>query len=417
MTHMKLTKSLIFAAIVSSFITSCESDGTSSQSVLPTPRKEIQLTRSQEETLQAQIAFSFDYLKGADDVATKNGVGNFIVSPYSMSRVLSILANGATGPTLDKLLKTLHFPNGSATELNALNATLYNAIINCDGLLSINMANSVWYGKNFSILPSFSEITATQYNAQSSQVDFGNHATINTINDWISSNTGGIIENFFSTSDLNQNTMFVLLDALYFKGKWKNKFNTQDTKQMQFFNHGDSPAWVNTMNNTLYTEVGGDETVSLLKLPYGNEAISLYIIMPDEGNGLDEVIQNMDTNKWSSLKGLLTGKTLKVSFPKFKIEDNLDASEILTSLGLPLGNPELKNMTDMYESVHVLDIKQKVSLTIDEEGTEAVTASSVSGMITSPGIEGHIHINRPFLFIIEEFSTNTILFMGKITEL
>ncbi|MCM1255675.1 MAG: hypothetical protein NC221_06120, partial [Duncaniella sp.] len=290
-----------------------------------------------------------------------------------------------------------------------------------DNKVMLNVNNSFWYGVNFHVKNSFKKTIEQSYDAHSSKVDFAEKSTCNVINNWISKSTNGEIQGFFEPGEINDLTKFVLLDAVFFKGKWKFEVNERHTKQMVFYNHGTTTSYVPTMNvYNVTTTFGGDESVTLIKLPYGNSAYSMYLIMADEGYDINNVISEFDYDRWKTLKETTIDKVLKFSIPKFEIKYKPELEEVIEALGLSCNSPELGNMCEGNATVDYLKIKQGSSIKIDETGSIITTTTSVSGvdsMAGPPANVEYIHINRPFIFLVEEFSTGAILFAGKVVEL
>lgn len=416
---MKTIKNVAMAIGSMALVTgmmACSSDSPENGVNNTTPRKEIVLTRAQKETLDSEIKFSFDFMKHANEKAVGNGQKNFVISPFSMARDLSLFANGASGQTLDDVKKLLHVSDYGVAELNDLNSFIYEELLNADPQIVMSISNSVWMAENFSIKPSFLEISKTVYDASSFSVDFEDAATaVSKVNDWAYESTNGIIEDFFNPMDLNGDTRVVILDALYFNGKWSSRFNPAKTKWQDFYNNGFIPEKVETMNAQFYVEALINDELSVVRLPYGNNAVSMYVVMANEGYDLNEVINSMDATAWESLKQSLYDKALNLSIPKFKVSETPDMEKVLGSMGMALAYPELENLTD--EKLELLEIKQKAAILVDEQGTEAASVSAIGSAITSPGYDETMQINRPFFFVIEEFSTNTVLFMGKVSAL
>lgn len=417
---MKISQCFISILMIASAMicSSCSSD----EPEQGKERQEIPLSRSQKEYLDNETKFAFDFLKAVNQQEKGGSNGNFIISPLSMARDLSMFACGASGHTLKSVLDVLHMDAGaSIEELNNLNHTLLDALLVADNKVTLNVNNSFWYGTDFPVKNSFKKVIEQSYNANSSQVNFAEKSTCNVINNWISKSTKGEIQDFFEPSEINDLTKFVLLDAVYFKGNWEFKINERNTEPMVFYNHGTYALKVPTMNvYNVTTTLGGDETVTLIQLPYGNSAYSMYLIMADEGYDINDVITEFDYERWKELKETTISKDLKLSIPKFEIKYKPNLEEVIESLGLSCNSPELGNMCEGSPTVDYLRIKQGSSIKVDETGSIITTTTSISGMDMLPGPPAnveYIHINRPFIFLVEEYSTGAILFAGKVVEL
>lgn len=420
---MKIAQCIISVLMVMSALicSSCSSDEPAQNK----ERQEIPLSRSQKEYLDNETRFAFDFLKAVNQKELEGKNGNFVISPLSMARDLSMLACGASGNTLDQVLSILHLDtNASIEELNGLNKTLLDALLVADSKVTLNVNNSFWYGVDFPVKDSFMKTIKQNYNAPSTQVNFVEESTCNTINDWISKSTKGEMQGFFESMDFDNNIRFILLDAIYFRGNWSFTLKEEDTRPMEFYNHGTTATDVPTMNSKSFPSIlGGDESVTMVKLPYGNEAYSMYIIMADEGYDINEVITEFDYERWKLLKETSVSQQFKFSFPKFEIEYKPDLEEALELLGLNRNYPLLENMQDFLVDPNPIDyliIRQGNSIKVNETGSIITTTTVVAGaeyMSPPPPHVEYLHINRPFIFLVEEYSTGAILFAGKVVEL
>lgn len=381
------------------------------------PRSEISLSRSQQENLNNESRFAFDFLKAVNSREETGENLNIAISPLSMARDLSMLACGASDNTLDEILKVLHLEkNASIEELNALNCQLLEGLLKADNNVTLTVSNSFWYEKNHSIKNSYTKMIEDNYRAVCNKVDFKSSSILETINKWSENSTNGIITDMLNPEDLIY-AKFILLDAVYFKGYWSTMFSEKLTMPMPFYNSDDIVKDVETMNGNVLCGIGGDETTTVLQVPYGNKAFSMYFCMADEGNDINDIISQLTFEKWTLLKSSLITKGLTISIPKFEISFNPQLEDVMTELGLQCGNPKLSNMSD--REVEVLKIRQKSCVKIDESGAEAASVSAIIGgeTLARPTEIENVKINRPFVFLIEEYSTGAILFMGKVERL
>ncbi|MCM1076951.1 MAG: hypothetical protein NC411_06290 [Bacteroides sp.] len=414
---MKLRSNLIMVFAVVSFVMmcSCTSD---EPAVKDTPRAEIKLSRSQQEYVDNESRFAFDFLKAVNQQEIKESSGNIAISPLSMARDLSMLGCGATDETLESILHILHIDNdGSIDDLNELNRSLLNSILNADNRVTLTVSNSFWYDIEFPVKESYTNLLSECYNAISGQVNFREASAVDTINSWCKNSTNGLIHDIFHRFMDTSFIKFALIDATYFNGKWVEKFKPTN-KPMPFYNYSGKIKNVQTMVNYHYYNVGGDDKVSIVQIPYGNEAFSMYFIVADEGYDINDIISDIDFDKWNELKKslIISNKEIKAYIPKFSIVYNPDLEHVFQTMGLSCNDPKLYNMSDC--DIQLLNIYQKNSIKIDEDGTEAAVVTIEGNGITSFGPDyKEIHIDRPFLFLIEEYSTGAILFAGKVVEL
>ncbi|MCM1076950.1 MAG: serpin family protein [Bacteroides sp.] len=412
---MKILSNLVIAFAVVSAVAMC-SCSSEEPAVKDTPRAEIKLSRSQQAYVDSESRFAFDFFKAVNQKEIASTNSNIVISPLSMARDLSMLACGATDETLESIMRMLHIGDGgSVDELNELNRTLLDALLNADNQVALTVANSFWYSNAFTVKESYLNTIRADYNAESKEVDFKNASTEETINNWCKIATKGVIQNIFNQLESSDYIRFMLLDATYFHGDWSKKFPEENTKSQTFYNNGVTETKVATMSRTGNCAVGGDDKTTVLQLNYGNEAYSMYFVMADEGNDINDIISDLNLDKWNDLKNSMHVNEYKIFIPKFNISYKPDLTKIMEDMGMTTASPKLPNMSNQY--IDILEIKQKAAITVDESGTEAAGVSTITGMEYLPGIKGEIHINRPFMFLIEEYSTGAILFAGKIVEL
>lgn len=315
---MKTTQYLIKMAIVV-VVSLCSCTMTDDEPGMGnTVREEIPLSRSQKDIIDSESRFAFDLLKAVNEQAILDGNSNFVISPFSLSRNLSMLACGANDETLQSILNVLHLDNEtSIDELNDFNRYIYNALVVADNKTELKVSNSFWYNKGFPVKQSFLELIGSNYDARSKQVDMSSPNTTSEINKWIKESTKGKIVDHFIPGEISGQTNFVLLDATYFKGTWRFSLDEKDTKEMIFFNKGVRGVKVPTMNRKEYMKaiIGGDENVTMLGLDYGNGAFSIYLIMADAGYDINDIIGEFDIDRWKSLKESSRKSNMKFSLP------------------------------------------------------------------------------------------------------
>lgn len=417
---MKTTQCFIkWALVVAMTMCSCTSSDNEPE-INEIGREEIALSRAQKDLIDNETKFAFDFLKAVNEQAALEGKSNFVISPLSMARNLSMLACGATDGTLESILKILHLDNESSIEeLTNLNRYLYDALMVADKKTELKISNSFWYDKNFPVKQSYLDLIGSNYNARSKKVDMSSTKTVTEINNWIKESTKGKIVDYFNSNDISDWTDFVLLDATYFKGTWRFSLDEKNTKAMTFFNKGVREVKVPTMNRTDYvmTRVGGDDNATMLELNYGNRAFSMFLIMADEGYDINDIIREFDFNRWCALKNTSRELAVKFSLPKFNVKYEPDLTDALKGLGLSCVTPNLNNMTN--SKIDGLKIGQSSSIEVDESGAIFASTTSTVNDLSSfiPTNREYIHINRPFIFLIEEFSTGAIICAGKVEEL
>lgn len=363
-------------------------------------------------------SFAIDLFK---EVAAESQGTNQLISPYSINTALNMLWNGAAGETAEQLQATLGNASYTREEINDYSETLTSALLKVDPTTNLKIANSIWADITTPFLPAFVKANQTYYNAEVANVDFNDANTFNVIDKWCLKNTNNKIDRI--TQGMSTDTKFALVNAVYFKGKWKHKFNKGATEEENFANADGSNSRVQMMNlkeKLAYWD--DDQEWKMLQLPYGNRAFSMVILMPYSDKPLAEQIPLLTADKFYSLFNNLQPYEVTVKLPKFEARYSYDLEKgILPALGITdVFNPAKADLSQMSEtSMFVTVVKHKTYINVDEEGTEAAAVTVVGGGDTSPGPGQPVNffVDRPFIYSILENSTGTILFMGCVNAL
>ncbi len=388
------------------------------------PRKDVSLTKAQEQLAAGTVDFSFRILQEAGKVFRETD--NIALSPLSASLALSMLANGAAGETRQEIINALGFKGSDIKVINDYSELILTALPALDNTGVMSFANSLWLNSGyksvgFDVADTFEDGIEGIYDAEIHEYDFVEGPGL--INAWCSKKTNGLIKEILET--LYPEQAAVLANALYFKGKWGNPFNEASTTSELFYNADGSTSTVDMMSRRgriryLSSE---SEPYSLIELPYGNEAFSFQILLPDADVDVD-VDDCLSGSQWVESQQDMKYADIELHLPKFKVSMNQPIDPILNSLGIKkMYSPieaDFSNMTK--EGFFVELVKQATDFSVDEEGTEAAAVTIIS-MPTSSGEKPKepeyipVYVNRPFVFLIREVSTNSILFIGKTTKL
>ncbi|XP_074364790.1 serpin-ZX-like [Apium graveolens] len=359
---------------------------------------------------------------------------NLVFSPISIQVVLSLLAAGSSGETLTQLLAFLKAE--SIDELNSIYARLVDVVF-ADGSSSggpiVSVANGVWLDQSLSFKPSYRHVVQTSYKAASHRVDFKNKAeeVRNLVNSWVDEKTRGCIKDILSPGSVDSSTQFVLANALYFKGKWRDPFDAYYTKHFDFHLLDSSSVQVPFMTSSDEQYISVFNGFKVLKLPYQHawsqyweekHSFSMYIFLPDAKEGLAELVEKAGS-ECGFLDRYAPNKAVQVGdfrIPKFKFEYIIEASEALKSLKLVLPfSAGLTNMVDASWPLLVSKIVHKSFIEVDEKGTEAA-AATVACMAVGCSMYRPIEVkidfvaDHPFLFVIRENTTGMVQFIGHV---
>ncbi|XP_010255122.1 PREDICTED: serpin-ZX [Nelumbo nucifera] len=380
------------------------------------------------ESISNQTTFSLEIAK---NVLLKEGKNsNLVFSPLSIHIVLSLIAAGSKGPTLDQMLSFLR--SKSNNDLNSFASQLVSLIL-ADGSQSggplLSFANGVWTEKSLPLKPSFKGIVDTVYKATAKQVDFQSKAVevANEVNSWAEKATSGLINEVLPAGSVDNSTRLVFANALYFKGAWSEKFDASKTKNYDFhlLNGSSTQAPFMTSKEKQFISAHGDFKV--LGLPYkqgeDKRRFTMYIFLPDAKDGLPALVEKVGSDPGFLDRYLPFEKVGVGEFriPKFKISFGFEVSRVLMGLGLVLPFSSEGDLTEMVESstgkdLYVSSIYHKSFIEVNEEGTEAGSASagviSVRSLLITRDID--FVADHPFMFLIREDMTGVVEFIGHV---
>lgn len=371
----------------------------------------ISFSRSETESIARTQEFAWELLKKID----VREDGNFMMSPLSAVLNLSMLANGAQGETLSQILTALHSGINDVDALNSYAKRLTEKIESVDNSTDILIANALFTCPSYNIRDDFKSYLKNWYNAETFTI--GGKET-QTINDWVKTRTKDKITNLFNPIE-EASAKFAVVNTLYFDAIWQSPFSVSNTINDTFHSpKGETTAQF--MCKTKSVEIWQNEQFAVARLDFGNRAFCIYFVLPLEGVLLADVLPSLDEAMLSSLKN----ETLKVNLriPKFEIKSHINLIDPLKDCGIVDAFDTQKADFDILaEGTGKIDLmRQACTFKIDETGVQAVGATgSASGPTAAGPIKdgGDFFLDRPFLFMIKENSSNTYLFMGKIENI
>ncbi|KAG8494179.1 hypothetical protein CXB51_011497 [Gossypium anomalum] len=355
---------------------------------------------------------------------------NLVFSPLSIHVVLSLIAAGAKGPTLDQLLSFLKSKYND--QLSSFSSELVSVVF-ADGSPAggprLSFANGVWFDRSLPLKPSFKQVVDNVYKAASKLVDFQNKAVqvAGEVNMWAEKETNGLIKEVLPPGSVDASTRLIFANALYFKGAWNEAFDASKTKDHDFHLINGSSVKVPFMTSKKKQTVSAYDGFKVLGLPYkqGNDKrrFSMYFFLPDTKDGLPALVEKVSSES-GFLERHLPHQPVEVGefrIPRFKISFGLKASEVLKRLGLVLPFSGEGGLTEMVDSpqgrdLYVSNIFHKSFIEVNEEGTEAAAATSAVIALRSLRIPQTIDFvaDHPFLFLIRENATGVVLFIGRV---
>jgi len=238
------------------------------------------------------------------------------------------------------------------------------------------------------------------------------------LNQWASDKTNGKIKKVLDNIE-PQMVMF-LMNALYFKGDWKTSFAEKLTSDYPFQLTDTQTKNVKMMFLEDNVRVGTRATYFAYELPYGNGQYTMTVIVPKDGNQVANLIANFSANEWSQLQeSMKEVPKAKIGLPKFTLEYEVKLNSVLQTMGMPTAFiPGVADLTKISSKggLNVGFVKQNTFVAVDEKGTEAAAVTTIGVELTSAGPNNYYHADRPFMFVISEKTSNTVLFMGKMLD-
>jgi serpin B len=326
-----------------------------------------------------------------------------------------MLYNGASGDTRTEMADALYLSGWSETEVNEYYKKMSEALLHIDPLTAIGIANSIWYRNGFPVKQLFLDINQLYFNAQVRSLDFSDPVAVDIINAWCAEKTNDKIKEIIEA--IPPDMVMYLINALYFKSKWQFEFDKANSRQDNFTTTAGATILITLMEQTATLPYYADEHVQCVEMPYGNQAFSMVAILPQGNSTIDELIDYLDNDVWTDISGKLSPQNVRLRLPRFKIECEMNLNKPVMDAGMRLiFSGGFDHISDI--SLAVSFIKQKTFVEVNEEGTEAAAVTVIEMEYTSGigGSESSFIANRPFLYMIKEKSTGTILFIGRMDE-
>ena len=351
------------------------------------------------------------------------GMNSRVVSPLSVTYLMSMLANGADGETQQQILATLGWAGEgiqqpSLQDINDYSRMLIEKTARLDKAVTVEIANYVAVNKEFKLNSKFQKSVERDYKAGVESLNFTSPSTLKRINDWCNDRTHGMIPSIIN--ELDPDAVSYLMNAIYFNGTWKDKFSKEETKQEMFRGYTRDIQYVDMMHrHGEYFYADGDG-YSAVSIPYGNGAFRMTVILPSEGSFLRDVMASMDGGKFQALQRSMEKCNVDLKIPRFTTEVDLPLNDIISALGAPLiFSPQADFSQFARGDFYVSKMFQKAKIEVSEEGTKAAAVTAAIMMMSAMRPEKMrnvvFHADSPFAYIISENSTGSIYFMGQYT--
>jgi len=372
--------------------------------------------------LEGNSAFAFNLyqqLKGEE--------GNLFYSPYSISLALAMTYAGARGETEEQMAEALNFlldQGNLHSAFNWLSAELAGRGEGAQGKdgegFRLNIVDAIWGQKDYEFLPAFLDVLAENYGARLRVMDFISEAEQCrlTINDWISKQTEGRIKNLIQPGVINELTRLVLTNAIYFNAAWEYPFNDKATADGSFYLLGGGHVTVPMMRQSESFGYSSGEGYQAIELPYDGDELSMVILLPDSGN-FEGFEAGLQARQVEDTIGSLQPTEIALTMPRFEFKSEFSLKDALSAMGMQNAfcpyNADFSGMTGNPE-LFISDVVHTAFVAVDEADTEAAAATGavIAPTAAPPEPTVEVTLDHPFIFLIRDIETGTILFVGRV---
>lgn len=366
----------------------------------------------------ANDAFAFNLLQ---QIVKTEPAQNIFLSPYSAAAALQMVANGAAGQTKTEMQRVLGTTDLSAEEIGAANKMISQSLNTGNTNVILTTANAIWIQKGFSVKPDFIAMNQRFFGATVDSLDFKDPQVVNVINDWASEKTHGKITRIADGLDPIYTRLF-LANAVYFKGKWADPFEVKATRDQSFYLRDGSQKNVPMMTKSKTFTYRRGADYQAVRLPYEDENLAMYVFLPDTNSSPEKLLGLLNGRTWEKItKPGFSEKEGTLELPRFKMEYKVKLNQPLQALGMKSAFDMKKaDFSGIAPQLYISTVLQKTFVEVKEEGTEA---AAVTGIVMMAGAAPmpkpnpfEMIVNRPFLFLIEDSKTGTILFIGTVFD-
>ncbi|XP_014836919.1 PREDICTED: leukocyte elastase inhibitor-like isoform X1 [Poecilia mexicana] len=370
---------------------------------------------------KANTTFSLALLR---KLSEDNNTANIFFSPFSISSALAMVMLGARGDTATQISECLRIKHWE-DDVHTLFAKILSEpreLNNPEAKFVLSVANRLFGEKSYSFLQEFLTQTKTHYNSELEAVDFRTkceEARVK-INNWVEEKTQGKIRNMVVKGMVNNMTKMVLVNAIYFKGKWSVPFQRSNTREVQFrLNKKDTkPVQMMELKSHFHRASIDEASCEILEIPYEGKALSMLIFLPrqieDNETGLkklEDLLTAETFMEWTHPHEMEGGEIV-VKLPRFKLEEKYELNKVLSSMGMVDAFDETKcdfSGMSSNKGLFLSQVSHKAFVEVNEEGTEAAAATS---SLVADSVS-YFTADHPFLFFIRNRITKTILFAGR----
>jgi serpin B len=366
--------------------------------------------------VDANSRFAFDIYR-----VVRETPGNLFLSPYSISTAFAMVYAGARGETEAEIARVFHF-DALQDSLHAAFGALQGSLdrgVNLGGY-EVRVANRLWGQNGQPFRQPFLDVTREDYGAEMEVVDFARdpESVRAHINGWVLDRTAGRIEDLFPPRSITESTRLVLANAIYFKGKWQHPFDPADTHASEFTLSSGQRVPVPTMHMLDTLALAQPNGLSVLALPYGGGDLDMLLLLPASADGLEALEASLSLESLDDWSWRLATTPVEVALPRFGFTSEFSLIDPLSRMGMPVAFGGDADFTGIRETggLGITGAMHKAFVQVNEEGTEAAAATGVVVGETSAPVWPRFIADHPFLFLIRDRVTGSLLFLGRVAD-
>ena len=407
-----MQKITLFAAIAAAVLafSACKGNG---EDNTPNPYKALDLSTKSSLFVQKGHGFTFDYINRIN----ADSKTDYIVSPLSMQFLLGMILDGARGETANEICKVLGYGAGEVAAVNEYCLSMLQQLPSLDKKTKLTIANAIFVDDGWPLLDTYKTDVAKYYEAAVSNLDFADeNGSLKAINGWCSDHTNGLVPKVLD--EVSTDMLAYLLNAMYFKSQWKEKFQKSATSEETFTDEAGTRVKVKMMKQEEDFNYTENDLFKMVRLPYGNGAFSMFALLPKSGCKVADVCAYLKKVDWDDFRRDMVSCNVDLWLPRFETKYHIKLNDILSEMGMPRSfDTDLADFKAMSDFALCLSfVQQDAVIKVDEEGTEAAVVSSagmMKDMAVAPGERVVFHADHPFLYLIVESSTGAVLFAGR----
>ncbi|XP_031229971.1 neuroserpin isoform X2 [Mastomys coucha] len=349
---------------------------------------------------------------------------NILFSPLSIALAMGVMELGAQGSTQKEIRHSMGYEGLKGEEFSFLRD--FSSMVSAkEGQYVMKIANSLFVQNGFHVNEEFLQMVKMYFNAEVNHVDFSQNVDVaNSINKWVENYTNSLLKDLVSPGDFDAVTHLALINAVYFKGNWKSQFRPENTRTFSFTKDDESEVQIPMMyqqGEFYYGEFsdGSNEAggiYQVLEIPYEGDEISMMLVLSRQEvplATLEPLLKAQLIEEWANS---VKKQKVEVYLPRFTVEQEIDLKDILKALGVTEIFIKDANLTAMSDKKELFLSKavHKSFIEVNEEGSEAAVASGMIAISRMAVLYPQVIVDHPFLFLIKNRKTGTILFMGRV---